>query len=78
MNVPLNLNGKKCEQISVLKLLGIIMTEDLKYEENTNHICKEFQWSPHSSMLGDSYTAGFGLKTVNWSLSLTKMQPHEK
>ena len=39
-NTRLSLNGKNLEQISVVKLLGIILTEDLKYEENTNYICK--------------------------------------
>ena len=39
-NTRLSLNGKNLEQISVVKLLGIILTENLKYEENTNHICK--------------------------------------
>ena len=36
----LNLNGKHLERLSVIKLLGIWLDEDLSWNTNTKEICK--------------------------------------
>ena len=40
-NVPKNLklNGNLIKTVSSIKLLGVIITDDLKWEENTSLIC---------------------------------------
>ena len=40
-NTRLQLNGKNLEELSVTKLLGVWLSEDLNWEKNTKEICKK-------------------------------------
>ena len=39
----LSINGNPLHQCDKIKLLGVILSEDLKWSENTSHICKKAQ-----------------------------------
>ena len=59
--MPLNLilNGNLIKSVSSIKLLGVIITEDLKWEENTSLICTKV----NKKLYMISKLKGFGLQT---------------
>ena len=39
-NTRLNINNRKLEQVHEARVLGVILTEDAKFERNTQDICR--------------------------------------
>ena len=40
LNTRLVMNNVKLDQVHAARLLGVLLTDDLKFEQNTNDICK--------------------------------------